>query len=341
MRDQLASFCDPSPEFRVAFTKDSTGKEFVVIQIAPFRDLPLLSKKGIPGGILANTIYHRNSNKRVESAPVSSSNDLRGIIELAARNLHRRLTDLGYKLESGLEKAFAANMASLPHDGLVATIKAASHWEVEFWPGDDQQIAKLRVLREKVEKAAVRINWPLPFYSDRVNETEGIKNGEGFIEGFTSQWYQFELWRLYTSGHFIFFRMLRADAGLLPPHSPEKGTFVSLLDSIIHFITEVVQFLNRLMSEGLYKSGVRLNMKLQNVDKRALFLDDPSRSPLYNNRIADSNVITVNRSLSSEELKDDPDGISRQLILEILESFNFKPPQDFITRFQEEYLQRR
>src|SRR2546430_16078262 len=35
MRRQLATFCDPSQEFRVDFPKDATGRTFVVIQIAP------------------------------------------------------------------------------------------------------------------------------------------------------------------------------------------------------------------------------------------------------------------------------------------------------------------
>ena len=341
MRDQLASFCDPSPEFRVDFPKDSAGKEFVVIRIAPFRYLPLLSRKGIPGGILANTIYYRNTNKRVESAPVSNSNDLRDIIELAARNLHHHRTELGYRLETGLKDIFKANIEAIPQNDLLTKIKMAAHWEIEFQPVDDQQITKLQELRTKMEKAAVRINWPLPYYSLRPSDKEGLKNGENFIEGFISQLYQFELWRLYLSGHFILFRMLRADAGLLPPPSPPQGTFVSLLDSIVYFVTEIVQFLHRLTLEGMYSSGVELQMKLQNVEKRALYLDDPRRSPLYNNRIADMNTIRIIRSLSADTIKDAPDSISRQVIMEILDSFNFNPSEDSIKRLQDDYLQRK
>lgn len=341
MRDQLASFCDPSPEFRVDFPTDSAGREFVVITIAPFRDVPLLSRKGIPGLILANTIYYRNTNKRVESAPVSNSNDLRDMIELAARNLHRRRTDLGYHLQSGLEQLFEANLAALPETELLTKIKAAPHWMIEYQPADDQQIGKLQEIRERMEKATVRINWPFPYFSLQPGAAEGLKNGEGFVEGFVSQWYQFEFWRFYRSGHFLLLRMLRADAGLIPIPSPEKGTFVTLLDSIVHVVTETVQFLQRLVTGGLYASGVTLLMTMQNVGGRLLYLDDPRRSPLLSNRKADANTVRIYRVLSAAEITEDPLSISSAIILEVFDSFLFNPQLSFVRQLQDEYLQRK
>jgi len=227
MRDQLAGFCEPSPDFGVFFPIDSTGQAFVVIKIAPFRDLPLLSKKDVSGFIHAHTIYYRNTDKRVQSAPVSNSNDLRDIIERAARNLHRRLTDLGYKLDSGLEKVFDADLAALPTDGLMAQIKSAPYWAVELRPAEDQKLLRLQELRQKVQHATVRLDWQLPHYSLNPNEHEGIKHLEGFIEGFTRYNYQYELWRFYLSGHFLLFRMLREDAGVRYSADPPKGTFVN------------------------------------------------------------------------------------------------------------------
>jgi hypothetical protein len=338
MRDQLASFCDPSPEFRVDFPKDSTGRLFVVISIAPFRDLPLLAKKGISGVITANAIYYRNTNKRVESAPISNTHDLRDLIELAARNLIRRRTDLGWQLPSAMEEIFNANLAALPEQGLLAKIKAAAYWEVEFRPNDDQAIPKLKELRQKVDKAAVRINWPIPYYSHNPGADEGLRNGDGYIEGFASQWYTYELWRLYTSGHFILFRMLRADAGLLPVPSPSQGTFVSMLDSVVYFLTEIVEFLSRLAEGGLYATGVDLQLKLNHVQGRLLYLDDPRRSPLYSNRIADEDIIHLSRATRAEELQADSLVISRSLIMEVLEAFTYTPPEDLIQKLQVDYI---
>jgi hypothetical protein len=340
MRDQLAAFCDPSPEFRIEFPTDSAGREFVVIKIAPFRDLPLLSRKGIPGVILAHTLYYRNTNKRVESAPVSNSHDLRDIIERAARNLHRRLTDIGYKLDSGLEKVFEEDMSALPADGLLAKIKNTAYWAVEFRPAEGQKLLRLQELRQRVQDATVRLNWPLPYYSLMPNEHEGIKNLEGFIEGFVQHSFQFELWRFYLSGHFLLFRMLREDAGLLYPNDPTKGTFVNLFSSITDFVVEVFLFLQRLIAGGLYTAGVELRLALYNVKNRHLYLGDSRGAPLFRPRIADANTIRVSRSLTADAVKDDPIGLATGTVRDVLEYFHFDPPIDFIQRALTEHAKR-
>jgi hypothetical protein len=40
-------------------------------------------------------IYYRNSNRRIESAPISNSNDLRDLIELAASKKMKSFQKLG------------------------------------------------------------------------------------------------------------------------------------------------------------------------------------------------------------------------------------------------------
>jgi len=341
MRDQLARFCDPSPEFQVDYPTDSAGRHFVVIRIAPFRDLPLISRISITGVIVAHTLYYRNTDKRVQSAPVSNSNDLRDIIERAARNLHRRLSDLGYRLDRGMEQVFEANLAALPTEGLLAKIKEAAYWAVEFRPAEDQKISKLQEARQKIQSATVRIDWPLPYYSLSPGINEGIKNLEGFIEGFVQHSYQFELWRFYLSGHFLMFCMLREDAGLLYPSSPAERTFVNMFTSVLDFVVEVMLFLQRLVAGGLYGSGVELQVTLHNIQGRELNMGDSRGIPFYNQRIADANIIRVVRTLTADEVKGDAVGIATGIVLQVLDSFNYNPSEDFIRRALEGHAQRK
>lgn len=339
MRSQLASFCDPSPEFRVDFPKDTTGRTFVVIQIAPFRDLPLLSKKGVPSVILANTIYYRNTNKGVESAPISNAHDMRDLIELAARNMIRRRREFGWELPSGMDKVFDADLADLPPDGLLASIKAGAYWEVEFRPSADLRAETLHQLEDLVQKAVVRLNWPFPSFAPGRQGPEGLEYGDSYIEGFANHPYIHEFWRFYMTGHFLLYRKLQDDDLVGIPGTPVAGTYISYLLSIIYFITEAVEFLSRLAAAGTYTTGGQLIMNLHNVRDRGLYLG--SQGHLMYPRTLSAPILRISTDVIAEELLDDPMRYSRKIIVRVLDSFRFHPSADNIQRLQQDYLAKR
>ncbi|MFA6270718.1 MAG: ATP-binding protein [Candidatus Paceibacterota bacterium] len=97
MKDQLAKYADPFVEFSISFPKDSRGLEYCVIRIEPFKEVPVICK--IPDttrGLYAGGIYYRNRNKRVESALVSNSYDMRDIIERAMLKMRHKAKLIGY-----------------------------------------------------------------------------------------------------------------------------------------------------------------------------------------------------------------------------------------------------
>ncbi len=97
MRDQIARYADPYVEFHISFPRDSSGKEYVAIEVAPFRDTPVICRKDSTD-TCAGVIYYRSSNRRIESAPVSNSYDMQDIIFAAVARTRMRLQDLGAQL---------------------------------------------------------------------------------------------------------------------------------------------------------------------------------------------------------------------------------------------------
>lgn len=99
MKDQLAKYADPFVELTVSFPKDLNGTEYSVIRIEPFREVPVICR--VPDkdeGLIVGGVYHRNRNKRVESALVSNSYDMRDIVERAMIKMRYRAKQIGYEL---------------------------------------------------------------------------------------------------------------------------------------------------------------------------------------------------------------------------------------------------
>ena len=92
MRDQVAPFAHPEVEFRCEIVTDRIGLQFAVIQVSPFRDIPVICAKDAKG-LNAGDIYFRSRRRRPESVRISSSTEMRDIIEAAivrrSANLNR------------------------------------------------------------------------------------------------------------------------------------------------------------------------------------------------------------------------------------------------------------
>jgi hypothetical protein len=111
---------------------DSKGNKYVVIKILPFKEIPVFSKTDIEGELKANMLYYRNTNRRVESAPVSNPHDLRDIIELAAMKLMQRRKNYGFNVESQELQILDQEISKLPESEILNKIKSRGYWEIRF-----------------------------------------------------------------------------------------------------------------------------------------------------------------------------------------------------------------
>lgn len=343
MKDQLLNYADPAVDINVLFLKDSDGRSFVVIKVLPFKELPIICRKSIEGEIQANTIYYRNTNRRVESAPISNSTDLRDVIELAAIKLMQKRQNFGYQISKNVRALLDEELKTIKSNSILDKIKSKCYWEILFQPLEDQKIELLKDWEVVIQKEQVKKEWYFPYIPIREDDKQGIfRNGDSY-GGFSDLGARKEFWCAFKSGQFLFYSALTEDWYIEDPHFYElaekypSGKYVTLFTSVIHFITAAIEFLSRLSLQGFFKDGVRIKATLNNCENRQLYPDSTGR-PFITPRVTHSNIIIEDEVFSFDEVSKNPLSISNTLIIKILDRFGYNPDSASVMVDQDKYL---
>lgn len=133
MRDQLKRYADPPMRFSVATVSDFDGRQYMVISIASFDRVPVICQcdNGLgdekdkstgrartrterADAVYAGQIYYRNSDKKVESAPISNAADMMELVLIAAGRSDGWVQSFGYnRPEDNLTKELDDELGGL------------------------------------------------------------------------------------------------------------------------------------------------------------------------------------------------------------------------------------
>lgn len=100
IRDQVAPFADPHVNFSIGFPEDTQGKQYCLIRVLQFDEVPVICRKD---SVKTNKgcIYYRSRDRRAESVSVSNSYDMRDILIDATVKMMQKLKERGFEVVNG------------------------------------------------------------------------------------------------------------------------------------------------------------------------------------------------------------------------------------------------
>lgn len=113
MRDQIAPYADPQVIFKVSKPADSAGRIYVVIEVSPFEEFPVICKRD-GADVQAGAIYYRSRAQKPQSARVSNTSDMRDIIERSVVRRMQRLHQMGLTVTASPGTLASAGETSAP-----------------------------------------------------------------------------------------------------------------------------------------------------------------------------------------------------------------------------------
>ena len=346
MRDQVSKYADPMVDFTVYYPEDKNGLKYVVIRIFSFRETPTLCKKALDGELKSSTLYYRNTNKRPESAAISNVNDLRDIIELAAVRLVQRRKSFGYTIQNVDEDTFKSEIQAFQETSLYKTIKSRGNCEVYITPVKKGNLKSLKRCLEVVNKAQVQANWFLPFVPNNAQEGT-LATAEHSYRSASDLGSRKEVWRMYLSENFCLLNSFVEDWLEEDVHRKSmvdkfpSGQYLFYFTTIVHYLTQLFVFIERLTVEGLYSEGVRVSITFNKMKDRKLFLDSDNHTPFMQERTTQADKISIDKEYSKLDILQGGINLSNEVILEVLDYFKYYPPQDLLLQIQKQFLKQR
>lgn len=354
MKDQINIYADPFVDFDLYKHKAKDNKWYVVIAVKEFVDIPIICKKD-GRDLRKATIYYRNQDRRPESGPISNSYDLRNLLELAAVKMMKVHEKLGYQIETKEyiepeeqilnDEKYNKEIDDLDHLQIIKKIKSRGYWKISVRPTvyNKERINNLIDCRDIIARNAVRLRgWPFPFIAKTNDKTSGILPGEHHYESWVDWDIHKELWRFYQSAQFITLR------GLWEDWYKERGN-IDYYDSLgeidrlgvfhtLYFLTEIFEFLNRMVISSIYKGSILVSVELCNIKGRILWIDDPNRLPLWEIRKTGATSIIFSKVFSDNEIKEKGREIAIESSLYFFQRFDWNPENELLKEAQRKFL---
>lgn len=232
--------------------------------------------------------------------------------------------------------------------GLLEKIRRHGHWRVNFQPLAAESQLSVGRARELVQGCAVSLRgWDYPYASSSDRTNGGIENNANFSSGWVDWVDHIEFWRLYESQQFLGYRALsedwqdaRTQAGL-PALGTRQGEWVGVL-GLVYQLTEIFEFLSRLMGKDVYTSGVRVAVTLINVRGRTLFIESVNRAPFLAKHQTQAEEIRFEKEYGRDEVLAVSADLALDAIVYFVDKFGWShPPIETLRKDQQDLLAKR
>lgn len=228
-------------------------------------------------------------------------------------------------------------------EGLLNKIKSRGFWRINYQPSTARnRLEMLKDCENIVEKYSIDLRgWDYPHIPRRNDEDGKILRVGEFIEAWEDWGAYKEFWRMYKSGQFLYYRGLREDwfeedvwrEHLAKKILPEK--FLGITLSVIYEVTEIFLFLARLTQGGLYENTVTVNISLNNIEGRELWIEDQNKIPFFSTKRANARLVSYSERYKRDDIINNHRDLSTDIILRVFDTFGWNPQDDFIKKEQE------
>ena len=194
-----------------------------------------------------------------------------------------------------------------------------------------------------VDENRVQIRgWDYP-HVQRNTDHGGQRPVGTYFESWTDWTHHIEFWRMYRSTQFLHYAALWED------HlSPEDRRLAQVPDensigvvNAIYRVTEIFEFLARLVRADLYASGVRIDVSLNNIRERHLWVDEFTRMPFYEPKITGAAKLQFARSMSASDVLTSSSATAVDCLLLLFDGFGWNPAREQIEADQAKFVSRR
>jgi hypothetical protein len=226
-------------------------------------------------------------------------------------------------------------------------IKSKGYYYIEFSPKDFQEdrLKDLKEAKKQMQDSKVTLRgWPFPLIPMSNKEFSEMYNANNCIETWIDVPHFLEVWRYYKSGLFVDYNAFHEDwykeSEFVENSSYAKINELEILDviGVIYRVTEMIIFTANLAQEMADVPEFYLKFVLNNVKDRKLKVLDSKRAGLSMDYVCRVKDITYENYFTREEITGDYRKISKKIITNIFENFNWEGYSEALIDDEQEKL---
>ena len=220
---------------------------------------------------------------------------------------------------------------------LLEKIKSKGYWRIAIYPAtfSKQRVADFGRLESIIRASAVEMGgWEFPL-TGNPNE---INRDVDWI-GLADEWsHHLEAWRFYQSGLFVdlnamYEEWLNPDESWPIPNRL-RGKKLLGINSAVHLLTAIYELAARLAQTEAGSDFMHIEVELNGLENRYLWVDSPQRMPLMRDFMATLDSYPSKKDLSTSELIANAAEIALKEAIEMFKRFDWPANVDALREEQ-------